>query len=68
MGPEGVVKSKISKFLFVILIVKTSCGSDHINTKLAVKGDFSLVKGSDSDTDFNTHFKIKNFIIMKVAK
>jgi hypothetical protein len=53
--PEGIVECEIPKFLFVIFIVKTSGRSDHINTKFAIKGDFSLIEGPDSDTDFNTH-------------
>lgn len=56
MGPEGVIEGEISEFLMIILIEETSSVSDHVDTKLAVKGDFSLVKGSYSDSYFHTHF------------
>lgn len=56
MGPEGVVEGEISELFVIVLVEETGGGSDHIDAKLAVEGDFSLVEGSDSDSYFYTHF------------
>ena len=66
VGPEGIIEGEISEFLVIAFVEEPGSGSDHIDTKLTVKGDFSLVEGSYSDTNFYTHFQIKtlwNFII-----
>ena len=56
--PEGIIEGKISEFLLIIWVKKTGSISDHVYAKPAVEIDFSLVVGSYSYTDFNTHFWI----------
>ena len=56
MRPEGIIEGEISEFLVIAFVEEPGSGSDHIDTKLTVKGDFSLVEGSYSDADFYTHF------------
>ena len=56
VGPEGIIEGEISEFLVIAFVEKPGSGSNHIDTKLTIKGDFSLVEGSYSDADFYTHF------------